>query len=53
VNLSFENKVALVMGAGSGMGLAAAMTHIAIQEKKGGKVVDWVEQVSEEHYRAD
>jgi quercetin dioxygenase-like cupin family protein len=23
-----------------------AMTHIAIQEKKGGKVVDWMERVS-------
>ena len=29
-----------------------AMTHIAIQEKKDGKVVDWMEQVSEEQYRA-
>ena len=28
-----------------------AMTHIAIQEKKDGKVVDWMEQVSEEQYR--
>ena len=27
------------------------MTHIAIQEKKDGKVVDWMEHVSEEHYR--
>src|SRR5579859_251959 len=26
------------------------MTHIAIQEKKDGKVVDWMEQVSEEQY---
>jgi quercetin dioxygenase-like cupin family protein len=25
-----------------------AMTHIAIQEKKDGKVVDWMEKVSEE-----
>ena len=28
-----------------------AMTHIAIQEKKYGKVVDWMEQVSKEQYR--
>jgi len=28
-----------------------AMTHIAIQEKKNGKVVDWMEQVSEQQYQ--
>ena len=28
-----------------------AMTHIAIQEKKDGKVVDWMERVTEEQYR--
>jgi hypothetical protein len=28
-----------------------AMTHIAIQEKKDGKVVDWMEQVSDAQYR--
>jgi quercetin dioxygenase-like cupin family protein len=28
-----------------------AMTHIAIQEKLDGKVVDWMEQVSEDQYR--
>ena len=28
-----------------------AMAHIAIQEKKDGKVVDWMEQVSEKQYR--
>jgi quercetin dioxygenase-like cupin family protein len=28
-----------------------AMTHIAIQERKHGKVVEWMEQVSEEQYR--
>lgn len=28
-----------------------AMTHIAIQEKLDGKAVDWMEHVSEEHYR--
>ena len=27
-----------------------AMTHIAIQEKLAGKVVDWMEQVSDEQY---
>jgi len=26
------------------------MTHIAVQEKKDGKVVDWMEQVSDEQY---
>jgi quercetin dioxygenase-like cupin family protein len=29
-----------------------AMTHIAIQEKLGGKVVEWLEQVSDAQYRA-
>src|SRR5438067_1614591 len=28
-----------------------AMTHIAIQEKKDGKVVDWMEQVTDAQYR--
>ncbi len=28
-----------------------AMTHIAIQERLDGKAVDWLEQVSDEHYR--
>ena len=28
-----------------------AMTHIAIQEKKDGKVVDWMEHVTGEQYR--
>jgi len=28
-----------------------AMTHIAIQEKKDGRVVEWLEQVSEAQYR--
>ena len=27
------------------------MTHIAIQERLDGKVVDWMEQVSDEQYR--
>jgi hypothetical protein len=27
------------------------MTHIAIQEKKEGKVVDWLEHVSDTQYR--
>jgi quercetin dioxygenase-like cupin family protein len=30
----------------------AAMTHIAIQEALDDKVVDWMEQVSDEQYRA-
>ncbi len=29
-----------------------AMTHIAIQEKRDGKAVDWMEQVSGEQYRS-
>jgi len=29
-----------------------AMTHIAVQEKLDGKVVDWMEHVSEEQYQA-
>ena len=29
---------------------ATAMTHIAIQEALDGKVVDWMEQVSETQY---
>jgi hypothetical protein len=28
------------------------MTHIAIQEKLDGKVVDWMEKVSDEQYEA-
>ena len=28
------------------------MTHIAIQEKLDGKAVDWLEQVTDEQYRA-
>ena len=30
---------------------ATAMTHIAIQESLDGKVVDWMERVSDEQYR--
>jgi len=29
-----------------------AMTHIAIQEELNGKVVDWLERVTDEQYRA-
>jgi quercetin dioxygenase-like cupin family protein len=29
---------------------ATALTHIAIQEKKDGKVVDWMEKVTDEQY---
>jgi hypothetical protein len=28
------------------------MTHIAIQEKKDGKVVDWMEHVTDQQYGA-
>jgi quercetin dioxygenase-like cupin family protein len=35
-----------------GAGPAVAMTHIAIQEALNGKVVDWMEKVSEEQYDA-
>jgi quercetin dioxygenase-like cupin family protein len=28
------------------------MTHIAIQEKLNGKVVDWMEHVTDEQYRS-
>lgn len=28
------------------------MTHIAIQEALGGKVVDWMEKVTDEEYEA-
>ncbi|MGI8771493.1 MAG: (R)-mandelonitrile lyase [Acidobacteriaceae bacterium] len=35
-----------------GATLTTAMTHIAIQEKLDGKVVEWMEQVSDERYRA-
>ena len=31
---------------------ATAMTHIAIQEQLDGKVVDWLEHVSDQQYRA-
>ena len=31
---------------------ATAMTHIAIQERVNGKVVDWMEHVSDEQYKA-
>ncbi len=31
---------------------ATAMTHIAIQEQLDGKTADWMEKVSDEHYRA-
>ena len=32
---------------------STAMTHIAIQEKRDGKVVDWMEKVADEDYRAE
>jgi len=30
---------------------ATAMTHMAIQERADGKVVDWMEHVTDEQYR--
>ena len=35
-----------------GATLIGAVTHIAIQEKKDGRVVDWLEHVSDVQYRA-
>lgn len=35
-----------------GASAATAMTHIAIQEQLDGKVVDWLEQVTDEQYRS-
>ena len=35
-----------------GASSSTAITHIAIQEQLEGKVVDWLEQVSDEQYRA-
>lgn len=34
-----------------GAGPTTAMTHIAIQERKNGKVVEWMEKVSDEQYK--
>jgi quercetin dioxygenase-like cupin family protein len=34
-----------------GASATTAMTHIAIQEQLDGKVVDWMEQVSDEQYQ--
>ena len=31
----------------TGTAISTAMTHIAIQEKKDGKVVDWMEHVTD------
>jgi quercetin dioxygenase-like cupin family protein len=36
-----------------GASASVAMTHIAIQEKRDGKVVEWMEKVAEENYRAE
>lgn len=33
-----------------GATVTTAMTHIAIQEKLGGKAVDWMEKVTDEQY---
>ena len=34
-----------------GASMTTSMTHIAIQEELDGKVVDWLEQVSDQQYR--
>jgi hypothetical protein len=31
--------------------VATAMTHVAVQEKLSGKVVEWMEQVRDERYK--
>jgi len=36
-----------------GAAATTAMTHIAIQEHLNGKVVDWMEKVSDEEYRSE
>ena len=36
-----------------GAAATTAMTHIAIQEQLNGKVVDWMEKVSDEQYRSE
>src|SRR5437660_1717032 len=36
-----------------GAAATTAMTHIAIQEHLNGKVVDWMERVSDEQYRSE
>src|SRR6184192_4318842 len=36
-----------------GAAATTAMTHIAIQEHLNGKVVDWMEKVSDEQYRSE
>ena len=33
------------------LSVVSLFAHIAIQEKKDGKVVDWMEQVSDQQYR--
>jgi quercetin dioxygenase-like cupin family protein len=35
-----------------GAAATTAMSHIAIQEKRDGKAVDWMEKVSDEQYRS-
>jgi quercetin dioxygenase-like cupin family protein len=35
-----------------GAAATTAMTHIAIQEKLGGKTVEWLEKVTDEQYRS-
>jgi hypothetical protein len=42
----------MLLGSSSARAGRAAMTHIAMQEALNGKVVDWMEHVSDEQYRA-
>ena len=50
MNLSLETKVALVTGAAGASATTVVMTHIAIQEALNGKVVEWMEKVSDDQY---
>ena len=36
-----------------GAAATTAMTHIAVQEQLDGKAVEWMEKVSDEHYRSE
>jgi hypothetical protein len=47
LSVPFKDKVALVTNATP----ATAITHIALQEKLDGKVVDWMEHVTGAQYR--
>jgi hypothetical protein len=44
--------IELILNRVTSCGLHRAMRHIAIAEARNGKVVDWMEHVSDEQYRA-